>query len=187
MSFLLHSFNKRGTAMRYAMRTFVCSEQGGHPNSFIRMATPVLTCVFELGVFAAHLHSHGRIGAVAVAPEPVVLSVEGGDDLALVPSGAAAFLIGDRVAASMAMHFEVHAATLDEHPVFHRLTFFHHQLPFGTVTGGQGGGDLVAPDLDVMRVCRADEVLRCRSSGSTALLPQAPLAYRPRPLLQAGT
>ena len=79
------------------------SEPGNHPHLFMRVAALVSTCVFEFGVFAAHLDSHGCGLAVPIPPEPSVFAVKCRDDLALVAGGAAALLIGHRLTAAVAL------------------------------------------------------------------------------------
>jgi len=118
------------------------------------VAALVSTCVFEFGVFTAHLDSHGCGLAVPIPPKPSVFVVKCRDDLALVARRTGALFIGHRIALAMAVHVEVHTPAIDQHSVFFRLALFHDQLPLGTVAGCKRKGGFVAPDLDLLRVCR---------------------------------
>lgn len=113
--------------------------------------------VIELGVVAAHLHRHGDIRAVAVAPEPAVLAVELGKDLALRAVRAAALFIGHGLPGAVAVQVEVDPATFDDHPVFRGLSRGHDQLPLGGGARLKCEADLVAPDFSLLRMRRAHE------------------------------
>src|SRR6056297_309330 len=119
--------------------------------------TKLSTGVFELGVFAAYLNGHGGGLAVAIAPEPAMFAIEGGNDLAFFSRRTAAPFIGHRLTAAMAVQVKVDAPALDQHPVFCGLALGHNELPLGGVSGCQGEGGLIAPDLRFLSVGRPDE------------------------------
>src|SRR6056297_1309427 len=111
----------------------------------------------ELGIFAAYLNCHRHIGTVAIAPEPAVLSVKRGGDLALGTGGASAFFIGHGLAAAMAVQVEIHPAALDEHPVFSHLACVHLHLPVRRVAWCQRKSSLITPDHGFLRMRGTDK------------------------------
>lgn len=111
----------------------------------MKAGTNALNRALQLRIVSTSAQYERNWQAGPVAPEPAVISGESSADGVALFGHATAFLIGNRVAAAIAMGIVVEFGAIGRPFELGLRTFLHHELVFEAFSGLQCVGNLAAP------------------------------------------